>query len=290
MDTVKIKLQGHEKFFPRDGWLNKGMDSILENPKIFTDKHATDVLGVGTNMVKSIRYWVKAFGVVEEKQNKGASLTKTGEIIKKSDPYFEDMFTLWVLHSNLVKNAELATVWYLFFNNCDFNEIEKNDLEQEIRKELIKFKGDDNFSNNSLHSDIDVLLNMYRKHKQDDDPEDKNYSPLSKLNLVAQEKNIIIKKAPDLQTISEWNVLYEIAELMESQDNFSIDRIIEGEMGLSKIYNLSRVSANHFLDRLDDMGYIKVDRTAGLDMIYKSKEFNSDDILIKYYSSKQENN
>ena len=43
---------------------------------------------------------------------------------------------------------------------------------------------------------------------------------------------------------------------------------------------------NDYLDKLDAAGYIRVDRTAGLDMIYPIKQLDADKILEKYYESK----
>ena len=40
---------------------------------------------------------------------------------------------------------------------------------------------------------------------------------------------------------------------------------------------------NEILDKLDDAGYIKVDRTAGLDMIYFIREIESTEVIEEYY-------
>ena len=78
-----------------------------------------DKLGVGSKMVKSIKYWLLASHLVEEKREKNAkhSLVPTpnfGEVVKKHDPYFEDIFTLWIIHYYITKNMEFNTVWNLF--------------------------------------------------------------------------------------------------------------------------------------------------------------------------------
>ena len=44
-------------------------------------KNGTDILGVGTNMVKSIRFWLNAFQLIKESPKNGAVLTELGEII-----------------------------------------------------------------------------------------------------------------------------------------------------------------------------------------------------------------
>lgn len=57
-----MKLRGHETFFIRKGWLSKGLKHIVESPDVFVSKvnNPMDELGIGANMVKSLRYWMQA--------------------------------------------------------------------------------------------------------------------------------------------------------------------------------------------------------------------------------------
>ncbi|SEH04935.1 DUF4007 family protein [Candidatus Venteria ishoeyi] len=56
----QITFGRHQTFPLRFGWLSKGFQSLLENPGIFSDEDATIKLGVGKNMVESIKYWLQA--------------------------------------------------------------------------------------------------------------------------------------------------------------------------------------------------------------------------------------
>ena len=56
--TRKIKMKRHESFSIREGWLTKGISGVKKNNKIFSSQDATDILGIGTNMVKSLKYWM----------------------------------------------------------------------------------------------------------------------------------------------------------------------------------------------------------------------------------------
>ena len=43
-------LTGHESFYPREGWLTKGLTSLAESPEIFYSANvikAIDTLGIG---------------------------------------------------------------------------------------------------------------------------------------------------------------------------------------------------------------------------------------------------
>lgn len=282
INKIKIRLQGHEKFALREGWLNKGLE-ILSNPSVndaFTRKDAPDIFGVGSNMVKSIRYWMKAVGLTKDNGNE---LSELGILVAKYDPYLEMDFTLWILHSHIVKNVEEATTWYMYFNRCDADDLGKDEIETILSREITKYANGQKFSDKSLKNDIDVLLNMYSKTKEKYDPEDKNVSPFSKLGLIKKYEGKYVKNHPDKRLLSEQVVLYELALRLEGRVSISIEETIESENGLSKVFNITSVMANDILDRLDAEGYIRVDRTAGLDMIYPIKPLSAEDVILNYY-------
>ena len=69
-NKVIYKLKGHEKFPLREGWINKGLSVAKEKgTHIFLESQGPDMLGVGTNMVKSIRYWMQACGLLVKDGN-----------------------------------------------------------------------------------------------------------------------------------------------------------------------------------------------------------------------------
>ena len=278
-----MKLKGHEKFPLREGWLNKGIRGVQKNAKVFTSNDGPEILGVGTNMVKSIRYWMQSFMLIEENPKEGVALSGIGKLIEQYDLYLEDYFSLWILHSCIAKNDDRATVWYLFFNKCAAEEFKKDELFDVLKKELIVYAGTDSFPDSSLKDDIDVLLNMYGKNNSDDDPEDKNKSPFAVLGLVKKEKDVYYKQQPDIRKFNEKVVLYELALLLEGQDTVSIDTVFEVVKG---IYHLNRVTLNSILDRLENMGYVRVDRTAGLDVIYPVNVGKANEVIEEYYSNR----
>lgn len=284
---IKIRLQGHEKFALREGWLNKGLIMVNDNPTIFQGKEGPDLLGIGSNMVKSLRYWLKAFGLIEESPSKGAKLTELGKLILENDPYFEDVFTIWLLHSNITKNVAEATSWYMFFNCVDAEDLEKEEIETIIIREIRKYAMGITFSEKSVGNDIDVLLNMYSKTKEMIDPEDKSNSPLAQLGLVRNVNGRYSKCHPDRRKISEWNILYELSLVLKDRESISIEEVIAGENGLKKIYHLTAVAVNELLDVLDAYGFIRVNRTAGLDVIYKKREFSAEEIIEEYYKKQR---
>lgn len=280
---IKIRLQGHEKFALRDGWLTKGLSIIDKRPDAFLGSEGPDLFGIGNNMVKSLRYWMKAFKLIEENPGTGAKLSELGKIILQNDVYLEKNFTLWILHSQIAKNIADATTWYMFFNKCNVIDMEKDEIEKILYREISQYVMGQPFSENSLKNDVDVLLNMYSKNKVNSDPEDKSQSPFANLGLVKNTENHYSQTSPKRRDIDEWVVLYELAEMMRDKNEISIERVLNGTCGISHIYQVKPVLANELLDRLDAAEYIRVDRTAGLDMIYRTKAFTTESVMADYY-------
>lgn len=281
-EKIKIKLQGHEKFALREGWINKALQILPENPDAFTRRDATDLFGIGSNMVKSLRYWMRAFGLTN---NAGTELSETGRLIAQYDPYLEDSFTLWIMHSYIAKNEEFATTWFMYFNRCDAEELEKSEVVTILSREIKKYVNGGSFSEKSLSNDVDVLLNMYSRNKEKLNPEDKNISPFSHLALIKKLDGKYVKCHPSKKIFPEEVVLYELSLRLAGNEGISIEEVLFGEKGIVKIYNLSSVMANDYLDRLDTAGYIRVDRTAGLDMIYPLRELNPINIIEDFYEN-----
>jgi hypothetical protein len=65
---MKLRFAGHETFACRASWLHKGLKYFKKEATLhsFTNPDAVVDLGVGKNMVLSIRFWLQAFGLVSE--------------------------------------------------------------------------------------------------------------------------------------------------------------------------------------------------------------------------------
>ncbi|MDE0325035.1 MAG: DUF4007 family protein, partial [Candidatus Poribacteria bacterium] len=102
-------FSGHQTFPFRYTWLKKGVDAVtdLDNANVFTDDDAPVILGVGKNMVRSIRHWCLTADLIEKIED-GSALhggfkpSKFGKAIFKDkngfDPYLENPSTLWWIH------------------------------------------------------------------------------------------------------------------------------------------------------------------------------------------------
>lgn len=188
MDT--LKFSGHESFQCRNLWLKKGYDFIKENDEsTFTDDLAGIRLGVGKNMVTSIRFWLDAFGMRdEEKKNKPSELAKKLLGNKGWDPYLEDLGSLWLLHYKLVSRSK-ASIYHLVFNRFRKQRIEFT--KDHLKKFLINYceETDQSHSPNTIETDVGVFIKSYVRpdaRKESKNIEDLFSSLLIELNLVKE--------------------------------------------------------------------------------------------------------
>ena len=90
-----MRFRGHETFHIRKGWLNKGIRNVMTASDVFISKEENpmDVLGIGANMVKALRYWLQAVGITEEpsRGKRSQTFTRFGELIYGHDQYIEEI-------------------------------------------------------------------------------------------------------------------------------------------------------------------------------------------------------
>ena len=87
-------FSGHETFYCKSLWLKKGYDFRCDG-NTFNQEDAVVRLGVGKNMVSSIRFWLRAFGLTIDDMP-----TDIAKIVlhNDGDPFLEDSNTLCLLH------------------------------------------------------------------------------------------------------------------------------------------------------------------------------------------------
>lgn len=296
--SSNYKLKGNESFNIREGWLNKGMRAIQEQPDIFSSGNAADVLGVGTKMVKSIRFWLLASGLATERINKNTkrSLHYTanlGEIIMEYDKYFEDIFTFWIIHYNIVKREDMCTVWSLFFNHFSADEFSKSAMVERMFDEFKKRFESERSVFNSIEDDCSSILKMYNAAVNEDniDPEDNTISPFAELGLIKRsdtDRNMFYKLRPLLDKLDRHVVLYIMADNLEmNRNSVSFDALINEPNNVGKVLNLDRNLLNEYLDQLKQDGYITINRTAGLDMVYFNDKITPSYALRDYYIQRE---
>lgn len=186
MSYLKPTFSGHDTFPCRSLWLKKGYEFVKNNGS-FSSPDAVVTLGVGKNMVSAIRYWMRAFDILDSDDN----LTELAHKLLDDegwDPYLEDEGTLWLLHYHLVKKGHASAY------NLIFNELRRQKIEFS-KENFIKFvqnRFEIQISPNTLSDDFVAFTKMYLNDKTSKDKEDVIGGLLTELNLVK-----IIKRPKD---------------------------------------------------------------------------------------------
>lgn len=156
----RYSFSGHESFFCKPLWLKKAYDAMNEGVN-FTSAGAVAALGVGKNMVASIRYWSRAFGLsINDIPTPFAQAIFDTE--QGYDPYLEDEGTLWLLQYYLL-TKKVASLYHLTF--LDFQrekrEFDRNQLLAFVRRKCNVPEQKNVYNENTVKKDIGVLLHNY---------------------------------------------------------------------------------------------------------------------------------
>jgi hypothetical protein len=181
--TTKYTFSGHDTFQCRQLWLKKGYDFVQEGQS-FNNEDAVVKLGVGKNMVSSIRYWLKAFNIIDNKDKPTEFGIKLLDTKEGYDPFLEDEGSLWLLHYQLIKTG-LASTYSIIFN--EFRK-EKLFFNNETFVNYLKRRKETEpaivFNENTLADDFVVFVKMYKGTENSKDIEDSFSGVLSEIELL----------------------------------------------------------------------------------------------------------
>ncbi|MDY4525224.1 MAG: DUF4007 family protein [Treponema sp.] len=289
-----MKFKGHQTFYIRRGWLGKGLKQIDKYPLFFTAKNIdqTTELGVGSNMVNSIRYYLPCVGLTNEIKLKGQEKTFFAELVLKHDKYMQQYGTLLWLHYNLATNKDAATSWYYFFNEYKSMEIDRESFISGLKDYINQNDPKQMPADKSIEDDFVCIINTYlQRNNEKDTFEDNLECPLAELELLTQKQTttgkIIRKTSCDVEKFPLYIALAVIINCRkENQSEIKIDFIENAVCNLGKVFNLGIVDVSRILERLQNEKLIKVIRTAGIENIQLSdniKNYSVNDCLAKYY-------
>lgn len=291
---MAMKFRAHETFFIRKGWLSKGMKAVKKDAAVFIskEKNPMDVLGIGSNMVKSMRYWMQAVGITEEpnKGKRNQSFTTLGEKIYEHDRYIEEIGTLYLLQYRLASQKSLATAWYYFFNVFNMMEFTKEDFVAALNGYAID--GGEPAAIRSLTDDFNCIVGTYvPRYKTNPgkvSAENNIDCPLGELGLVDivdKTKKVYHKVTPSAASIEPWVALAVIMEQAGDATEVRLNDLLTGTNNIGRVFNLDVITMIDVLHEVEKTGAIKIIRTAGLDIIRIDQRYTFDECVDKYYDT-----
>lgn len=279
--ATKYTFSGHESFPCKALWLKKGYDFASKGYN-WNSADSVVKLGVGKNMVSSIRYWMKAFGITADN-----ALTDIAHFIFGAsdgcDPFIEDMGTLWLLHYLLVSTGE-ATLYNLFFIRFQRERMtfERQQVVAFVKRCMTEDGKLKVYNDNTVKKDVGVLLQNYVQPQKAQSMEDYS-SLLIDLDLLRVSSdgkqytyNIEGKRQLPLDIL-----LYAI--IREKGKDNSVDYDTLQRIGLMFCLNDMELISMLMALEVTHPTFLRYSDTAGLRQVQFLKELKSIDVLKHYY-------
>lgn len=283
-ELTAYTFSGHETFPFRYPWLKKGYDAVRVNGSVFQQDDAITILGVGKNMVRSIRHWCLAAGLVEEAERRAGDPQPTPlghwlfDDVTGRDPYLEDPATLWLLHWQIASNPRRATTWYWTFSHFNEPEFTIDHLASAVHKWSQTLPGKE-VAFNTVRRDAEVFVHTYvpTKASRGVMVEDSIDCPLVDLGLLSANtdgKSFRFRRGMQ-EDLPDGVLYYATLQFWESFEGspgaVSISDLARqpGSPGrLFKIDESSLVGRYEQAEQLTD-GYLRYNETAGLKQLYR---------------------
>lgn len=300
--TLAPRFSGHESFSLRYMWLPKAIQGLVKNPSLFADEeHAMVVLGVGKNMVRSIRHWGVITGMLAESPSDEGGRKKSvvpsplgRKLFGKRglDPYLEDPTSLWLVHWKLTSRPASPTTWYWLFNMYGELEFDRDGLLAGLQDIVVRngWKA----SANTLKRDVDCCIRCYVPSEPDRRApiEDTLDCPLAELGLIREtgdqtfafergEHTSLSAAAVALALTEYW------AEVAPGARSMPFNNIAYSSGSPGRCFKLSESALTWRLEQLAKItdGILRFDVTAGIGQVYKTDDVSTEALLSACYAA-----
>ena len=312
--TITPSFSGHQTFPFRYTWLKKGVDAVRADPAIFSSADASVTLGVGKNMVDSIRHWCRASRFIEEGTGRPGQLTihpggkatlyqrgqfgttELGKAIFDEngfDPYLDDPATLWLIHWQIATNTNQATAWYWAFNILRRNQFTPPIFAKEVYKWARQQKQSmRSVSENTLRRDVNCFIRTYCQSRHSDSVAEETFDcPLVELNLIAElpDGDGYEFQRGDKETLPIEVVAWALDTFWKNRfsrrESLSFSDLMYTASSPGRVFRLDEDTMTTYLENLEQLtdGAFHYDETSGLKQVYRHRDFNQMELLERYY-------
>lgn len=187
-DGARARLfSGHESFPCRYGWLPKLYETVEGDPEVFaSDERAILALGLGRNMVKALKFWGDAFGLLRIEKGIASNTAFARRLLDPDtglDPYLEDRGSLWRLHWRITAHAGLGA-WVTAFLEIQDNEIARDRLVELMQRRALTARGPITAGTAGAHVDMLIRTYDWSRLSERAPGEDASGCPFQELHLM----------------------------------------------------------------------------------------------------------
>lgn len=296
-------FSGHESFPIRFTWLTKAIrrSELPKDRDVFAREDAMVLLGVGKNMVRSMRFWATSTAMLEPEKSTSrvAKLRPTdlGSFLFGSDgqdPFMEDPATVWLLHWALASNRRLAT-WFFVFNELRDVEFDRKRLLRDLQRQAT-LRLDRDISPDTLERDIDCLIRTYVPSDPDKrlSREELLDCPLTELDLIRRSgdpHSFVLWRGPH-ETLPQSVFCYTLLKYWETlpgtANSVSYEQLAYAPGSPGQVFKLSENALIDHLMSLDRItrGAVRYDDTSGVRQIFRSAQLDPMKLLRSHYSGR----
>jgi len=262
--TLVPMFARHETFAPRLGWFKKTFDGVRANGAVFRTEDATLTLGVGKNMVRSMRFWAGATGlVVPRRLDRSEELKPShfAEVVFSDDgwdPFLENPSTLWLLHWRMLSPGSQLPLWHFAFTDLSQPEFTIDSLTADAAKSIPVLYGFEKaVATTSIRRDSECLVHTYARRVDGrvlfDDSLACPFRTLGILELVPARAGLYRFKVGRKVGLHDDIILFAALEFAARQGSagrsISIGRLLRSPMSPGRIFKLDEDSLLQALTR-----------------------------------------
>lgn len=303
MKTDHVVFGGHQTFAFRYGWLEKGFRAVGTTPEIFGADDAIVQLGVGKNMVDSIRHWCVLAQLIEsdaEESKKRARPLRGTDIGRRLldpergwDPYLEDDGSLWLIHWLIVSNRARPTVWQVIFGEFHKPEFSKAELTEFLKSFLDRHEI--RVSVSTVTRDLECFLKTYVAPVDDSAANEENFHcPIADLGLIRQstENDTFHFDIGPKFSLPSSVFYFAFDQFFEAtragKQTMTIQECLYGAGSPGQAFKLDENALLEHIEALAEIteGALLLDDTAGLKQIYRRRPYAATSVLRKHYHRK----
>lgn len=295
-EAPSYNFSGHETFPFRYTWLPKAVQGLGRYPDLFTREDALIHLGVGKNIVASMRYWAQALELVSRPE-RGALDAPTELGIKLLgangwDPYLEDPGTLWLLHWQLTSRPTRTSTWYLAFTQWGRETFTRTELMDWLVR-LVEILPNVRATPGSIKRDVDVFVRTYLPSSQSTGKlaEESFDSPLVELGLMRElERDTYGFVRGAKPTLPDGVLTYALLDYWQreaaQQQSLSFETLLHGRGSPGAAFKLSDNALAERLERLPEASGMRFDDTAGMRQLLRTtgEDVRAFGALERYYA------
>lgn len=266
-----MKLQFTNGYRPHFDQISRILQYLLgQDIARIPQKKIVDILGIPKNQVENLISMMIGFGLVQPRVN---TISSIGEAIIRSDPYFETLETLWVIHYIVSSNPEWV-VWHRMINRV-FPTLDKYSAEASYPffDDLTSLYSEKTIAE-KLRKEIASVFFTYAS------------SAMARLGILEQEATGTFVRGNPIEIPSLaflFCTLYYRDQVAPGSTAMNVEDVWLAENSPGRVFNLPEYQVRHLLDELHSGGLVRLEKFANLDQVRLADSLTQDVVLEKIY-------